>query len=119
MVCDDRLGSTNMFTNLPMDHINTSIAESSGRATRKQQHYKKRYESSFHEQIMDVSEVNCHPQAITLKTPPAAFKPEVPSWETLGIHRFVFQSTFLKRNGGRLLHIIAVAAGHKLLVPGC
>src|SRR5208283_2786486 len=35
MVCDDRLGSTNMFTNLPIDHINTSIAESSGRATRK------------------------------------------------------------------------------------
>src|SRR5215469_12963979 len=35
MVCDDRLGSTNMFTNLPIDHINTSIAQSSGRATRK------------------------------------------------------------------------------------
>src|SRR5262250_2628727 len=35
MVCDDRLGSTNMFTNLPIDYINTSIAESSGRATRK------------------------------------------------------------------------------------
>src|SRR6516164_6773198 len=35
MVCDGRLGSTNMFTNLPIDHINMSIAESSGRATRK------------------------------------------------------------------------------------
>src|ERR1700690_2510029 len=35
MVCDDRLGSTNMCTNLPIDHINTSIAESSGRATGK------------------------------------------------------------------------------------
>src|SRR5215469_13064879 len=35
MVCDDRLGSTNMFTNLPIDHVNTSIAESSGRATSK------------------------------------------------------------------------------------
>src|SRR5215472_15694290 len=35
MVCDDRLGSTNMFTNLLIDHSNTSIAQSSGRATRK------------------------------------------------------------------------------------
>ena len=35
MVCDDRLGSINAFTNLPIEHINTRIAESSGRATRK------------------------------------------------------------------------------------
>src|SRR5262249_33976919 len=35
MVCDDRSGSTSMFANLQINHINTSIAESSGRATRK------------------------------------------------------------------------------------